>query len=319
MPTDHLTVGPYRMAALVEAVLAGTPATMTADEAGIGLADLDAAVQTYRAAGLTALQRRHDNAWFHARIQPTDWTTAETTFATTIAARLDHLDDGQARWWFLRKHPYWRIRIHTTNHDPARTLLNDLTTAGVIAAWIPGVYEPETAAFGGDTAMTIVHELFCADSRGVLDYARIDPPPLGRRELSLLLIRALQHHAGLDWFEAADAFDQVAQMRPAPPAADTARVDGLATQIRPMLALPSDVRTALFTPGRPFADATDWLAAFTNAGHQLATAADDGRLCRGIRAVLAQIVIFHWNRLGLPAHTQGILARAATTAILPRS
>lgn len=319
MPTDRLTAGPYRMAALVEAVLAGTPAKTTADEAGISLADLDAAVQTYRAAGLTALQHHHDSAWFHAHIRPNDWTTAETVFRTRIAARLDRLDHGQARWWFLRKHPYWRIRIHTTDHDPARALLDELTATGVIAAWRPGVYEPETGAFGGDPAMTIAHELFCADSRGVLDYATADPPPMGRRELSLLLIRGLQHHAGLDWFEAADVFDQVARMRPEPPAADANRMDGLATQMRPLLALPADARTALFAPDGPLSDANGWLAAFIKAGRQLAHAADDGRLHRGIRAILAQIVIFHWNRLDLPAHTQGILARAATTAILPRN
>ena len=31
------------------------------------------------------------------------------------------------------------------------------------------------------------------------------------------------------------------------------------------------------------------------------------------------VVIFHWNRLGLSVTTQGLLARAATAAFLPRS
>ena len=56
--------------------------------------------------------------------------------------------------------------------------------------------------------MTVVHDLFCADSRGALRYAVQQTPQLGRRELSLLLIRALQQHAGLDWFEAGDVFDR---------------------------------------------------------------------------------------------------------------
>jgi hypothetical protein len=38
---------------------------------------------------------------------------------------------------------------------------------------------------------------------------------------------------------------------------------------------------------------------------------------RGLRAVLAHVVIFHWNRLGLPAVTQATLARAAASACLP--
>lgn len=315
MPTDRLTLSPYRMAAVVEAVLAGAPMVTAAAEADIDADDLDLAVQTYRAAGLTALQRRHDAAWLHAHIRPVDWNTAETAIRTHVAPHLNQLD-GHTGWWFLRKHPYWRIRIRGGHPEPVRALLDDLTASGIIAGWKPGIYEPETGAFGGDTAMAIVHELFCADSRRVLDYTGNPAPPIGRRELSLLLIRALQHHAGLDWFETADVFDQVAQMRPAPAAADTNRVDQLAAQMRPVLALPAD---AMFAPGGPCSDANAWYAAFATAGRQLADAGHTGRLRRGIRAVLAQIVIFHWNRLDLPAHAQGILARAATAAILPRS
>lgn len=42
-------------------------------------------------------------------------------------------------------------------------------------------------------------------------------------------------------------------------------------------------------------------------------------LTRGLRALLAHTVIFHWNRFGLPATTPGILARAATAIYLPDS
>ncbi|MEV0391775.1 thiopeptide-type bacteriocin biosynthesis protein [Polymorphospora rubra] len=320
MPADHLNaLAPDRIIALVEAVLAGAQMRTTAAAAGIDPADLDTAVQAYRASGAAALRTYHDDTWFQAGIQPTDWDTAETVFRTRIAPQLDGLDGGTATWWFLRKHPCWRIRIRTTDHDQARTLLDDLSTAGVIAGWTPGIYEPETAAFGGHLATTIVHELFCADSRAVLAYTRYDPPPMGRRELSLLLLRQLQHRAGLDWYEAADVFDRVARMRPAPPALETPRIDSLAAQMRPLLALAADSRTALFTPNEPLAEANGWLTAFAEAGHQLGAAAGAGHLDRGLRGILAQIVIFHWNRLNLPAHTQGILARAATTAILPRS
>ncbi|MGN9811417.1 thiopeptide-type bacteriocin biosynthesis protein [Micromonospora sp. BQ11] len=307
------------MAALVEAILAGTPITTAAAETNIDVDDLHAAVQTYRTGGLTALQRRHDATWLHALIRPIDWNTAEAMFRTAVAPHLDQLNGGHTGWWFLRKHPYWRVRIRTAHHEAARALLDDLTTNGVIAGWKPGIYEPETGAFGGDTAMAIVHDLFCADSRGVLNYTRHRPPPIGRRELSVMLIRTLQHHAGLDWYEAADVFDQVTQMRPALAAAEATRIDQLAAQMRPLLALPADARTALFIPGGPLNDASGWQAAFATAGQQFADAAHAGRLRRGIRAVLAQIVIFHWNRLDLPAHAQGILAHAATAAILPRS
>lgn len=319
MPTDHLTISPYRMAALVEVVIWGTSAEAAAAEAGIDVNDLADAVQTYKAAGLAALQREYAGIWYHALIRPHDWTTAEALFRVEVAPHLDRLDGEGTAWWFLRKHPYWRIRVRTIDHDAASALLDELTAAGVIADWRPGIYEPEAGAFGGDTPMAIVHELFCADSRGILHYTGADPGSTGRRELSLLLIRALQHGAGLDWFEAADVFDQVAQMRPIPPAADATRVQRLADQMRPLLALPADARTALFAPDGPLTPANNWHLAFIRAGEQYAEAARAGHLRRGVRAVLAQIVIFHWNRLDLPAHTQAILARAATAAILPGS
>jgi thiopeptide-type bacteriocin biosynthesis protein len=167
--------------------------------------------------------------------------------------------------------------------------------------------------------MNIVHELFCADSRGVLTYTQLDPPPLGRREMSLMLIHAMNHHAGLDWFESADVFDRVAQMRPAPPDADVTRAAHLAAQTRSLLAMPVATQPALLAPGGLPNDLITWLKAFTTAGQQLREAADGARLDRGLRAILAHIVIFHWNRLGLAARTQAILARAAATATLPRS
>ena len=72
------------------------------------------------------------------------------------------------------------------------------------------------------------------------------------------------------------------------------------------------------TPNGPTSYATAWLEAFQTAGHQLGTAAANGTLQRGLRALLTHIVIFHWNRLGLSASTQAILAQAAQQACLPQ-
>jgi thiopeptide-type bacteriocin biosynthesis protein len=319
MPPDRLTLSADQIAARVEAVLAGATLDGAAARVGVDAADLADAVQLYRAAGLAALQRRHERAWFHVRVALPDWAEAEATFAAQIAPRLDQLDHGQATWWFLRKHPYWRLRVRTADQHAVEMLLDQLVVAGAIDHWRPGIYEPEAAAFGGDAAMDVVHDLFCADSRGVLTYARQHAPELGRRELSLLLIRALQQHGGLDWFEAGDVFDRIAQMRPTPADADAARVDVLATRMRLLLAVGGQADTPLFASGGPVAYATPWLAGFVQAGQHLGEAAAAGHLNRGLRAVLAHIVIFHWNRLGLSAQTQGILAHAAKAAILPRS
>lgn len=319
MPLDRLTLPADTIAAQVKAVLAGEPLATAAATIGVDPEDLADAVQTYHTAGLAALQRRQERAWCHVRVALPDWASAEEVFAAQIAPRLDQLDGGHTAWWFLRKHPYWRLRVRATDHDAIEALLDELAAAGVIDHWRPGIYEPEAAAFGGPTTIDIVHDLFCADSRGVLIYARHPAPQLGRREASLLLIRALQQHAGLDWFEAADVFDRVTQMRPAPADADTTRVDTLAAKMRPLLTIPIQADTPLFASGKPAAYAASWLGGFTHAGRKLGEAATAGRLDRGLRAILAHIVIFHWNRLGLPAKTQGILAHAAKTALLPRS
>lgn len=314
MPTDHLALSAHDLATNVEAALAGTALA----ESPTDDIDLTDAVETYRTAGRAALHHYQEQTWFQARIRPLDWITVETTFATHIAARLDALDDA-AGWWFLRKYPDWRVRVRTSNHDAVQTLLDSLVTSGVIAGWRRGIYEPETAAFGGSTATSVVHNLFCADTRGVLGYVRQTDPGLGRRELSLLLLRALQQHAGLDSFEAGDVFSRVADIRPTPREADANRVQALAMKMRPLLSIPVQADNPLFTSGGPAAYAAAWLAAHIDAGQRLGRAAAAGTLERGLRATLAHIVIFHWNRLGLSADAQGILAHAATDALLPRS
>ncbi|MGH3696246.1 MAG: thiopeptide-type bacteriocin biosynthesis protein [Pseudonocardiaceae bacterium] len=322
MPTDHLTTtSPHQVAAGVLAVLTGADLEATAAGSGLDAADLREALHVYQAAGLAALDRRAEHDWYQVRVQFPDWSIAETVAATQLRPRLDQLQAGGsvAGWWFLRKHPCWRLRLHGADIAAVDQMLEELTDAGILSRWWPTVYEPEFAAFGGLAGMHAAHDLFTADARGVLDYARHDAPGLGRRELSILLISGLLCAAGLDWFERGDVFDRVARLRPAPADADTARIEQLADNVRTLLAIPDLPDSALFAPGGPIAHAAPWLAAFETAGCQLADAATQGRLDRGLRAVCTHIVISHWNRFGLSALTQAILARATTTALLPQS
>jgi thiopeptide-type bacteriocin biosynthesis protein len=134
-----------------------------------------------------------------------------------------------------------------------------------------------------------------------------------------LLLSALMRAAGLDTFECGDVFDRVARLRPAPIDADTARSGKLVDNLRVLLSIPDFADSELFTPGGSVAHASPWLAALRANGEQLGHDAGDGRLDRGLRAILTHVVIFHWNRFGFSATSQGILARAATTALLPRS
>lgn len=322
MSTDHLTTtSPYQLAASVLAVLAGADLEATAANNAVDPADLDEAVQVYLAAGLAALERRAERAWYQVHVQFPDWSTAEAVGAARLGPCLDRLpaDGAVVGWWFLRKHPCWRLRLRGADTTAVDHVLDELTSARAITRWWPTVYEPETAAFGGPAGMDATHDLFCADTRGVLDYVRHEAPGLGRRELSFLLLSGLLRAAGLDMFECGDVFDRVARLRPAPTDADAVRIGQLAGRVRVLVSIPDPPNSDLFTPGGPVAHAAPWLAAFQTAGRQLGNAAARGLLDRGIRAILAHVLIFHWNRFGLSAASQSILARAATTALLPRS
>lgn len=307
MPTDHLTLSADQLADQVEAILGGAAADDNAE--------LAEAVETYRTAGRAALEQRQERSCFQAHVRPLDVVSVEAIFATRIMPRLDRLEGFG--WWFLRKHPDWRLRVRTSEHGAIRELLDRLVREDAIAGWQESIYEPEIGAFGGYYSINVVHDLFCADSRGVLDYARQETPGMGRRELSLLLTRALQQHAGLDPFEAGDVFDRVTRMRPPLDDADRARVDAMATRMQPILSIPVRADTPLFAADGPLSYAAPWLIAHIDAGRQLRRGATNGLLERGLRAILAQVVIFHWNRLGLSATQQSVLAHTAKTALLP--
>jgi thiopeptide-type bacteriocin biosynthesis protein len=261
------------------------------------------------------LMTASETRWFHARIGFASWDSSEQVMAHVVGPRLDELtaSGGANGWWFVRKHPHWRIRVLDADRAQAGDLLGKLASDGTIASWQHGIYEPETHAFGGPAGMDIAHRFFRADSQGVLDYARHQGTALGRRELSVLLISAMLVAARLDWFERGDVFGQVAGLRPAPPDGSAGQMDRLTAQLLTLLRAPA----ACVIAGELRPPGTGWLAAFQDAGRQLAQAADDDVLTRGLRAILAHMVIFHWNRLGLPAATQGILARAACAACLP--
>jgi thiopeptide-type bacteriocin biosynthesis protein len=322
MPSHQLVrpaIPAEQIADAVLSVLAGTPAAHVAAETGIEPDDLDEAVLTYLTAGHNALERLAEQDCYQVRVHFPDWASAETTAAQHLGPRLDELHAAGAvsGWWFLRKHPCWRIRLHGQANlvDAVPPILDELTDAGLLTRWWPTIYEPETAAFGGPTGMHAVHELFCADSRGVLDYLRQPDPRIGRRELTILLCGALLRGAGQDWFEHGDVFDRVARLRPPVPDSHPAQ---LADAVRTLLAVPAHPDNPLFPlAGQAAAYATPWFEALHTAGATLRRAADAGSLDRGLRSTLSHILIFHWNRLGLSASTQAALATAARLATLP--
>src|SRR5439155_899575 len=132
------------LAAGVLTVLAGADLATIAANHALDPADLDDAVQTYQAAGLAALERRAEHAWYQVRVQFPDWSAAEAVGAERLGPALDRLDtEGTvAGWWFLRKHPCWRLRLLGADTAAVNRVLDELTDTGAIARWWPTVYEP---------------------------------------------------------------------------------------------------------------------------------------------------------------------------------
>ncbi|MEU8082568.1 thiopeptide-type bacteriocin biosynthesis protein [Micromonospora sp. NPDC049101] len=204
-------------------------------------------------------------------------------------------------WWFIRKGP-WRIRYlpATSTGDPVHLLLTDTVS------WTSDIYEPEIHAFGGAAGMSAAHALFHQDSRHLLDYLGDDPDD--RREHALILCTALMRAAGLDINEQGDVWARIADQRG--PLASQAPTQDL----RAWTDITADVRRLLLGSPRAGGIASDWLSAFEDTGEALRALRESGKLTRGIRGIIALHVIFHMNRLGVPASTQATLARAAKEA-----
>ncbi len=204
-------------------------------------------------------------------------------------------------WWFIRKGP-WRIRYQPAKEPDNPGLASRMIGCGV--SWTADIYEPETHAFGGTEAMASAHALFHHDSRHLLTYLRQDPAD--RRERSLVLCTGLMRAAALDLNEQGDVWARVLDYRAQhinrPLVSEARAWDDFTASAR------------LLLTGIPRA-AGEWHAAFENAGTDLRRLRETGELTCGLRAVIALHVIFHWNRIGLPASTQATLAQASKEAI----
>jgi thiopeptide-type bacteriocin biosynthesis protein len=326
----HDRIASHQVTAGVRAVLSGTPLRQVAADIGMQPTDLDDAVETYQAAGATALHAQADRRdWYQVRIQFSDWDAAEHIAATHLGP---HLQQAQrtgvlAGWWFIRKAPCWRLRCRpgptatvADVRSATSTVLHGLTARDLIDGWSENIYEPETLAFGGPAGMHIAHDLFHADSAAILDYLRRHhqaappTPAIGPRELSILLCTNLFRAAGQEWHEHGDIWHRVTTMRPLPTDIPAHRIADMTGSVFGLITADTAPNGPLF--GGPLKSIAAWATAFTDAGQALGKAARDGTLQRGLRDTLAHHVIFHWNRLGLPARTQCILARATRDTVM---
>ncbi|GAB2326691.1 thiopeptide-type bacteriocin biosynthesis protein [Streptomyces variabilis] len=329
------SVSPHQVVKSILEVLAGLPLHEAAARAGMKTDDLSNAVEVYQAAGEYALEAQAEAArgWYSVSIQFADWSAAEQTATTVLGPQLERAENTGALtgWWFLRKYPCWRLRCRpgpaATRADASSAvsgILDKLMAEGVVDRWWQTIYEPESLVFGGPDSMDIAHDLFHADSKGVLDYVRrhdtnaLPGTTLGRRELSVLLSSALFFGAGQEPHEQADIWHRVEQLRPLPSDTPADRLAGMTAALQVLMQLDTSPTSPLFKEGSSLAFIAPWAAAFESAGRRLSLAAQTGSLPRGVRDILAHHVIFAWNRLGLDSRTQGILARAAReTAMNP--
>jgi thiopeptide-type bacteriocin biosynthesis protein len=272
--------------------------------------------------------QQNDRAWHQVLVGFADYTTAEDIAATHLAPILDGAEGcGQVTaWFFTRKNPFWRLRFAVDPDDSAsaefvHTRLLTVAEGCRISSITTTIYEPEVHAFGGVDGMAVAHRLFHADSHHVLTHFRAGNVEIGRRELSILLCSALLRGAGQDWYEQGDVWTRVAQHQ-APLAVDAVSPDRslrLQEQLRRLMITDTSPDGALFAATGSLATLADWVAAFTNAGRTLRVLATEGTLQRGLRAVLAHHVLFHWNRLGLDPHAKTLLANTATDIVFADS
>lgn len=252
--------------------------------------------------------------WRQITIAFPDPRTAEQVARTHLAPILA---EAEARhlittWFYVRK-DNWRLRyLPATTTDADRYLTSELerlTHARHIDAAIPGIYEPETHAFGGTEAMDTAHQLWHHDSRHLLTRST-NHTAARQRELSIMLSATMMRAAGLDWYEQGDVWARVADHRDPP---QPALVDSLRTAARRLLTV--DPTSLTRSQGAPLAGCHTLFEAYTSAGYTLRQLHQTGQLHRGLRATLAHHVIFTWNRRGIPGLHQAALATAAKTII----
>ncbi|NJP65345.1 bacteriocin biosynthesis protein [Streptomyces sp. ventii] len=306
----------------VLAVLAGATVEEAARTAGTQAAALSEAIERYRAAGRAALDAE-PSAWHQANIRFRDYASGDQVFRSYLAPALHGGPVGT--WWFVRKHPHWRLRYHpavdASPEDAVRHVseaLESSVSLSVVTEWTSTRYEPEAIAFGGPVGVMLAHKLFHADSVGVLGYLGIAADrrerTLDAKTTSLFAMTLLMRAAGLEFGEQGDVWGRVEERRPLPGNVSPEQASSMVEPMRHLLL--SDARPLL--DAGALASVRSWIERLEHSGRALATAAGSGKIGLGKRGVLARHVLFHWNRMGFDLRQQSIWSRAAREAVLDR-
>jgi thiopeptide-type bacteriocin biosynthesis protein len=217
-------------------------------------------------------------------------------------------------FFFMHKPPGLRIRFQGASRaaldDAVTEYVSDWSTVGLLSGSHAGVYEPETAIFGGPSSMECVHRFFTHDSLGWLDQLAA-PSDLSPWRFSLHTLRALFDGLEIVGWEDLGVWNQVRQRtgrQLSAPALGTPEFAAAATGIRSAWRAADVLRPEL----RPHlercrASGARWLEHYFQGGHAEL----------GPREAVAMAIIFHWNRGGLSLVTQASIAEALSDRSWP--
>ncbi|HLJ27928.1 MAG TPA: thiopeptide-type bacteriocin biosynthesis protein [Candidatus Angelobacter sp.] len=179
-------------------------------------------------------------------------------------------------------------------------------------------YEPELRLFGGAEGIRIAHELFAYDSGFLVSWARQSDPqrgPMIPPGLSLALMIDLARGTGLDLFELWDLFDRLAAKRVISDDPVSLKCRDLATRV---IAAGPDALFA-FYDGEQQRLLSSYRARLRQCAERLSRAYFQGDLECGLRGSLVPMILFHWNRVGLPSIAQAALSHSAADEFARRS
>jgi hypothetical protein len=225
---------------------------------------------------------------------------ALTRTGTTRPARAARLVDAGGRG-------SWTARVTSPDRTAADRQGNDRWSAGRWSAG--GQTRSVIASVRSRRRAEAMGDLHVADSRGALAYLR-EPPGFAPRYLAGILTAAMCRAAGLDDAEAADLLERYWPLPGRLEAADLDRARGLADLLSLYLRTP--------TGDLLDSDATiRWTADLTAAAARLRAVAYEGFVATRrlptpefLWQDLAHAIGAHWNRLGLSAGEQIVLAVA---------
>jgi protein-L-isoaspartate(D-aspartate) O-methyltransferase len=245
--------------------------------------------------------------WHQINVTCADWQSVERVGVTVLRPLLTDARAAAAvtGWWFVRKGPTWRLRLRGSTPEFVGQVITELKANPQVDACTALIYEPETLAFGGPAGMAVAHTWFEADSRHVLDHLAGDATY--RRELPTVLAARLMLAAGQDRYEQGDCWARLAEHRTAVGRREP--TPDLVTAVRHLTSASDD------TDVSPLQALPDWTSAVEHAGRTLAQLAAEGQLQRGLRAVLTQHLLFLFNRHGMSAEDQYLIAGAARRVI----